>query len=123
MPVPSPVPFNVQELSGNVASVANAQTTYTTMPFTGRIILAGVTTGAAATSTADATCTVSINGTAIPNSSFLVTNGTLAYTTTSAGISSGNVANQGDIISWAFTGTGAGGGTTTGVYVLAKRGS
>jgi len=121
MPVPTPVPLNVQELAGKTSSVANGQTDYTAMPFTGRLTMIGVTTGAAATATADATCTVSIAGVAIPQT-LIVTNGTSANTTTNVGVSSGNVANQGDQITWAFTGTGTGGGTTA-LYVLAKRGS
>ena len=119
MPLPVSVPFNVAPLEATLASVANGQTAVWAMPFSGRITQIGATPGAA-TSTADATCTLTINGVAPNNNTFLVTNGTTEFTT-SSGNPSGAAANQGDQIQLAFSGTGAGGASVT-VYALAKRG-
>jgi hypothetical protein len=122
MPVPNPVPLNVIELPTTVASVATGQTAQMSAPFTGRIILVGASTGANPTATADATCTTSVNGVAIPNGAFTVTSGTTAYTATTNGISSGGIVNLGDTITWAFTGTGTGGGITN-VFAQLRRGT
>jgi hypothetical protein len=122
MPLSSSVPLNTATVATTTTSVANGQAAQVVAPFAGRVIAVGVSTGAAVTATADATCTTSINGVAIPNAAFLVTNGTAAYTATNNGVSSGGVVNAGDTISWAFTGTGTGGGTTN-VFAQVRRGT
>jgi hypothetical protein len=105
-------------MDGQVASVATGQALVFTMPFTGRVINVQATVSGA-TSTADATVTTSINGTAIPGGAFLVTNGTAANTGT--GLQVSGFANQGDLINIAFSGSGAGGGPV-GIAVQARRG-
>jgi hypothetical protein len=120
MPVPTPVPINVTPLEATLASVATGQQAVWAMPFAGRITQIGATPGGT-TATADATCSLTINGVAPTNNTFLVTNGTLAFVT-SSGNPSGAVANQGDQVQLAFSGTGTGGASVT-VYALAKRGS
>jgi hypothetical protein len=121
MAYPAVVPFNTAQLPVSFTSIS-ATTGQIAAPFAGRITLCGVTTGATGTSTADSTCTISVNGTAVPNAVVTTVVGTAPYTATTIGLSSGGIVNLGDTISFAFTGATGGGGTPT-AYVQVRRGT
>jgi hypothetical protein len=110
-----------------VAGVARA-------PFKGRIVEIGTMIGSAVT-TADATVTTSIAGTAITGGAFVITQSASAIGDLDAASVSGVVANgvaanatitgantclEGDVIKWAMTGSGTVGGHVH-CYAVVKR--
>ena len=118
-----PVTHPIDELRvyGRTSSVANGQTVSIAAPFKGRIVKVGGMVSAAIT-TADATCTTSIAGTAITGGAFTLTQSGSAQGTQSSSIpSAANAVNEDDEIRFAFTGTGTAGGETS-LYAVVRRG-
>jgi hypothetical protein len=102
-----------------VADVATGRSGFVRAPVRGKVVRIGTLLGAAAT-TADATITTSIAATAITGGAFVITqSGSAAgdedYASTdgtgNSTISALNFVNEGDLIKWAVTGSGGGGGT------------
>lgn len=112
-------PLTLNYLGTSAASVATGQNGYVVAPFKGKIVEAGVVIGSA-TTTADATVTTSIAGTAVTGGAFVITQsgsaaGNKDYAATgdasaNAVITAANIANEGDVIKFAITGSGTGGG-------------
>lgn len=106
-------------LDSTAASVATGQAGYVRAPFRGKVIQAGTIIGGA-TTTADATVTVSIAGTAVTGGSFVITQSSSAagdhdFVSTdgigaNGSITGANVCNENDAIKFALTGSGTGGG-------------
>ena len=111
-------PLGEITLDGTIASAANA-VAFVRAPFRGRLIQAGSVLGSA-TTTNDATVTVSIAGTAVTGGSFVITQSGSAAgdqdfasvdgVGANATITGANIANEGDLIRFAITGSGATGG-------------
>jgi hypothetical protein len=101
------------------ASVVTAQAAYIVAPFRGRLVEAGSVLGGA-TTTADSTVTVSIAGTAVTGGAWVITQsgsaaGDKDYASindsgANATITGANNFQKGDLIKFALTGTGTGGG-------------
>jgi hypothetical protein len=110
MALVTPHPFNEVPVTGSALSVATGVAGVIRAPFRGVVNLVGVMVGSVV-ATADATCTTSIAGTA-------VTGGVLTVTTASSAIgdkfeavpTGANTCNEGDVIKYAFTGSGTAGG-------------
>jgi hypothetical protein len=117
-------PLTEQISDGTAASVATGVSGVVRAPFRGKLIEAGTMIGSTI-ATADATCTLSIAGTAVTGGSFVITqsgsaigdldfaaisgvgnNGVAANST----ITAANTCNEGDLVKFAFTGSGTGGG-------------
>lgn len=117
-------PLTIAVPDGTAASVATGVSGVIRAPFRGKLLEAGTMLGSTI-ATADATCTLSIAGTAVTGGSWVVTqsgsaigdldfaatsgvgnNGTSANST----ITAANTCNEGDLIKFAFTGSGTGGG-------------
>ena len=119
-------PLTVQILDSAAVSVVTGQAGYVIAPFRGKIIQAGTLLGGA-TTTADATVTLSIAGTAVTGGAFVITqSGSAAgdhdYVATgdssaNAVITGANIANENEAIKFAFTGSGTAGGA---VYCYVK---
>lgn len=122
-------PLGEVYLGTTAASVATGQAGYVRAPFRGRIIQAGTLIGGA-TTTADATVTVSIAGTAVTGGAFVITqSGSAAgdhdYVATNdssanATITGANLCNENDAIKFALTGSGTGGGAVHCYAVIQK---
>lgn len=122
-------PLTTVYLPCSTATVVTAQAGYVVAPFRGRIKQAGSVIGAAV-ATADATCTVSIAGTAVTGGAFVVTqSGSAAgdhdYVATNdsganAVITGANIFNKNDLIKFAWTGTGTAGGPVS-CYLVAEK--
>lgn len=112
-------PLTVGVATAQTATVVAAQAAYITMPFRGRIIQAGTRIGAAVT-TADATVTVTIAGTAVTGGAYVITqSGSAAgdhdYAATNdsganAVITGANIFEKNDAIKFTLTGSGTAGG-------------
>lgn len=122
-------PLGETVLDSTASSVATGVAGYVRAPFRGRIIQAGTIIGGA-TTTADATVTVSIAGTAVTGGSFVITqSGSAAgdhdYAATNdssanSTITGANICNENDAIKFALTGSGTGGGHVYCYAVLQK---
>src|SRR5262245_30561124 len=120
MPVPTPKPLNVARTYGTCSTVATGQSGTAYAPFSGRLVTVGCSVGATV-ATADATCTISVNGVAVsPALAFTVTSGTTIGIGGSGG--SNAMVNEGDVISFAFTGSGTAGGPV-GLWADVRRGN
>ena len=115
-------PLTTLWMGQTLASVATGGSAYIRAPFRGKILEAATVIGTA-TTTADATVTVSIGATAVTGASFVITQsgsaaGDIDYASTAdsgansviTGASGSNIFNQGDLIKFALTGSGTGGG-------------
>jgi hypothetical protein len=117
-------PFHEQTVHGSAASVVTGVSGVVRAPFRGKVVEVGTMIGSVV-STADATVTVSIAGTAITGGSFVITQsgsaiGDLDFAsafgvgnngvTANATITAANTCNEGDLIKFAMTGSGTAGG-------------
>jgi hypothetical protein len=112
-------PLTTNYLGTAAVSVATGQAGYVVAPFRGKIVEAGTVLGAA-TTTADSTVTLSIAGTAVTGGSWVITQsgsaaGDRDYAATgdsgaNSVISAANIANEGEVIKFAITGSGTAGG-------------
>jgi hypothetical protein len=119
MPLPFSHPLNDEAVCSTAASVATGVAGVIRAPFKGKLIAVGTMLGSTV-ATADATCTVSIAGTAVTGGSFVITQSGSAIgdhdyasvydTTANATITGANLVNENDVIKFAFTGSGTGGG-------------
>ena len=125
MALPISHPLHEQMVSGASTSVATGVSGVIRAPFKGTIRELGTMIGSAVAS-ADATCTVSVAGTAVTGGSWVITSSASAIGDLDAAAVSGTVANgvaanstitaantclEGDLIKFAFTGSGTAGGT------------
>lgn len=125
MALPIYHPLYERMVSGASTSVATGVSGVIRAPFKGTIKEVGTMIGSVV-ATADATCTVSIAGTAITGGAFVITQSGSAIGDLDAAAVSGTVANgvasnttitaantclEGDLIKFAFTGSGTAGGT------------
>lgn len=125
MALPIYHPLQERMVSGAATSVATGVAGVIRAPFKGTIKEVGTMIGSVVAS-ADATCTVTIAGTAITGGAFVITQSASAIGDLDAAAVSGIVANgvaanatitaantclEGDVIKFAFTGSGTGGGT------------
>lgn len=123
-----------QMVSGAATSVATGVAGVIRAPFKGTITELGTMIGSAVT-TADATVTTSIAGTAVTGGSWVITQSGSAIGDLDAAAVSGTVANgvaanstitaantclEGDLIKFAMTGSGAAGGTVH-CYAVVRR--
>lgn len=125
MALPVYHPLQERMIAGASTSVANGVAGVIRAPFKGRILQAGTMIGSTVAS-ADATCTLSIAGTAVTGGNWIIAtsgsaigdldfaavagannSGTAANTT----ITGANTCNEDDLLKFAFTGSGTGGGT------------
>lgn len=130
MPLPTGHPLDEMMVTGAATSVATGVSGVIRAPFKGRLLAAGSMIGSTV-ATADATCTVSIAGTAVGGGAFVITQSGSAIgdhdfasvndPTANATITGANTFNENDLIKFAFTGSGTGGGTTH-VYAVCRRG-
>lgn len=122
-------PLTINYLAASTATVVTAQAGYIVAPFRGKILQAGTVIGSA-TTTADSTVTVSIGATAVTGGAFVITQSGSAvgdhdYVATgdsgaNAVITGANIANKNDLIKFALTGTGTGGGPVSCYVVFQK---
>jgi hypothetical protein len=122
-------PLGETVLDSTASSVATGVAGYVRAPFKGRLIQAGTILGGA-TTTADATVTVSIAGTAVTGGAFVITQSSSAagdhdYAATgdsgaNSVITGANIVNENDAIKFALTGSGTGGGHVYCYAVLQK---
>lgn len=125
MALPIYHPLQERMVSGASTSVATGVAGVIRAPFKGTIKEVGTMIGSVV-ATADATCTVSIAGTAVTGAAFVITQSGSAIGDLDAAAVSGTVANgvaanttitaantclEGDVIKFAFTGSGTAGGT------------
>jgi len=125
MALPIYHPLHERMVSGAATSVTTGVSGVIRAPFKGTIREVGTMIGSVV-STADATCTVSVAGTAITGGAFVITqsgsaigdldaaavSGTVANgVAANATITAANTCNEGDLIRFAFTGSGTAGGT------------
>ena len=118
-------PFIEVVSEGAIASVATGLVGVVRAPFRGKMLECGTIIGSA-TTTADATVTVSIAGTNVTGGAFTITQsgsaaGNLAFASVSgignngatAGstITAANTCNEGDVVKFTTSGSGTGGGT------------
>ena len=102
--------FDERLLQTTAASVASGIAGVARAPCRGQITEIGTMIGSAVT-TADATCTTSIAGTAVTGGSFVITQASSAIGDLDNALpTAANVCNEGDTIKFAFTGSGAAGG-------------
>lgn len=119
MALPVTHPFHERNVTGSALSVATGISGVMRAPFRGKVLQLGTMIGSVV-STADATCTVSIAGTAVTGGSFVITQsgsaiGDLDFVSTdgigaNGAITAVNNCNEGDLINFAFTGSGTAGG-------------
>lgn len=118
MPLPYPHPLNDDQLTTTAASVATGVSGVIRAPFKGRLIAGGTMLGSTV-ATADATCTISVAGTAVTGGSFVITQSGSAigdhdyastYDPNANSVMTGTAVNENDLIRFAFTGSGTGGG-------------
>lgn len=123
MPLQQTHPLQEVEVYGQLASVvANAAALSMHAPFQGRIIKVGAVIGGA-TTTADATLTTNVAGTAITGGVVtVVQSGSAAGSTFTAVPTAANTCNEDDPINVVVTGTGTGGGPVT-VFAKIRRGT
>lgn len=122
-------PLGEAYLGSSADSVVTGQAGYVRAPFKGRLIQAGTIIGGPVT-TADATVTVSIAGTAVTGGAFVITQSSSAagdhdYAATgdsgaNSVITGANIVNENDPIKFAFTGSGTAGGAVHVYAVLQK---
>ena len=135
MALPIAHPLHEVNVHGAATSVATGVSGVVRAPFKGTIREVGTMIGSVV-STADATCTVSVAGTAITGGAFVITQSGSAIGDLDAAAVSGVVANgvtanatitaantclEGDLIKFAFTGSGTAGGTVL-CYATVVRG-
>ena len=102
--------FDERLLQTTAASVANGIAGVVRAPCRGQVTEVGTMIGSVV-STADATCTTSIAGTAITGGSFVITQAASAIGDLDNALpTAANVCNEGESIKFAFTGTGTAGG-------------
>lgn len=114
--------FNEVMVTTSALDVSTGKAGAMRAPFQGKIVKIGVMVGSVV-STADATCTTSIAGTAI-------TTGVLTITTASSAIgdhfsalpTAANTVNEDDLIKFAMTGSGTTGGPVH-CYAVIRRGT
>ncbi len=119
-------PLGIELLDSTAASVVTGQNGYVIAPYRGKILQAGTLLGGA-TTTADATVTVSIGATAVTGGSFVITQSgsaagdhdyaSVSDASANSTITGANIANENDAIKFAITGSGTGGGQ---VYCYVK---
>lgn len=134
MALPIYHPLQEVMVSGAATSVATGVSGVIRAPFKGRVLEVGTMIGSAVAS-ADATCTTSIAGTAITGGAFVITSSASAIGDLDAAAVSGVVGNgvsanatitgantclEGDVIKFAFTGSGTAGGTVHCYAVIAR---
>lgn len=112
--------FDVQA-TGTAASVATGVAGVVRAPFRGKILEVGTMIGSVV-STADATVTTSIGATAITGGSFVITQSASAIGDLDNAVPTGaNLVNEGDLIKFAFTGSGTAGGNVL-CYAVVRAG-
>ena len=122
MPLQVSHPLQEVEVYGQLASVSSTSVLSMHAPFQGRVIKVGAVLGAAA-STADATLTTNIAGTAITGGVVTVTQAASAAGSTFTATPTGaNTCNEDDPIGVVVTGTGTAGGPVT-VFAKIRRGT
>lgn len=110
MALPVTHPFNERQLSTSALSVLTGVSGVMRAPARGKILEVGTMLGSVV-STADATCTTSIAGTAITGGSFVITqSGSAIGDLDNAIPTAANNCNEADLINFAFTGSGTAGG-------------
>lgn len=118
MPLPYPHPLTDEAVATTAASVATGVSGVIRAPFKGKLVAVGTMLGSTV-ATADATCTVSVAGTAVTGGSFVVTQSGSAigdhdyassYDPNANSQMSPAYVNENDVIRFAFTGSGTGGG-------------
>lgn len=110
MALPVIHPFSERVVTTSAASVVTGISGVARAPFRGRVVEVGTMIGSVV-STADATCTTSIAGTAITGGSFVITqSGSAIGDLDNATPTAANNCNEGDLINFAFTGSGTAGG-------------
>jgi hypothetical protein len=117
MALPVNHPINEARVNAHSPSVgASPIAAYCVAPFRGKLIkVIGVINGAI--TTADCSCAVAINGTAVTGSPFVITqSGSGAGTTGSLLPSGANIVNEDDYVS--VTPSGASGSTVTGNFLF-----
>jgi hypothetical protein len=91
-------------------------------PFQGKVVNVGTVIGSVV-STADATCTTSIAGTAITGGSFVITQSGSAIGDLDSSVpTAANTCNEDDVIKFAFTGSGTAGGHVQ-CFAVIRRGT
>ena len=110
MALPVTHPLDEVVMATTAASVANGVFGVMRAPFRGKITEVGTMIGSAVT-TADATVTTTIAGTAITGGSFVITqSSSAAGDLDSANPTAANICQEGNLIRFAFTGSGTAGG-------------
>lgn len=110
MALPKVHRFTNKRLMGSVASVSSTSLIYLPSPISGQVIEVGAVLGSVA-STADATVTTNINGTAITTGVVTITqSGSAAGNLFTANPTAARSVVEGDIIGFVFSGTGTVGG-------------
>lgn len=122
MALPVNHPFHEQEVTAFLTSVSSTSICTLHAPFQGRVIKVGAQLAQGST-TADATLTTNINGTAITGGVITVTqSGSAAGSTFTATPTAANTVNEDDAIGVVVTGSGTGGGPVT-VFAKVRRGT
>lgn len=110
MALPVSHPLDEVVVSTSAASVANGVFGVINAPFRGKILKLGTRIGSPVT-TADATCTVTLAGTAVTGGAFVITqSGSATGDLDSVVPTAANFCNEDDLIRFAFTGSGTVGG-------------
>lgn len=135
MALPIAHPFSEVMVSGASVDASNGKAGVIRAPFKGTIVEAGTMIGSAV-ATADSTCTLSIAGTAVTGGNWVITSAASAIGDLDAASVSGVVANgvaanttitgantclEGDLLKFAFTGSGTAGGVVH-CYAVIRRG-
>ncbi len=120
MALPEYRPLNEIAVYGSAASVTTGQSGVIYAPCRGVVRYVGTVLGGAVT-TADATVTTSITGTAITGGAFTITQSGSAVNDVDGAVpTAANVVNEGDVIRFAFTGSGTAGGAVNCVAIIRK---
>lgn len=110
MALPVTHPFHERMITTTALSVLTGISGVMRAPFRGKVLEVGTMIGSVV-STADATCTTSIAGTAVTGGSFVITqSGSAIGDLNNAAPTAANTCNEGDLIKFAFTGSGTAGG-------------
>ncbi|MBP1091942.1 hypothetical protein [Bradyrhizobium diazoefficiens] len=119
MALPYSHPLTDEAVCSTAASIATGIAGVIRAPFKGKLIAVGTMLGSTV-ATADATCTVSVAGTNVTGGSFVITQSGSAIgdhdyasvydPNANATITGANTVNENDVIKFAFTGSGTGGG-------------
>lgn len=110
MALPITHPLDEVVVATTAASVANGISGVCRAPFRGKVVEVGTMLGSVISS-ADATCTTSIAGTAITGGAVVITqSGSAIGDLDSAVPTAANFCNQDDLIKFAMTGSGTAGG-------------